>query len=83
MDKQQTLVELIEEVHRHPNGVDEHALLAILERMDPKIQQALYQTSPSRRKDLEQELRIKVMTCVREYQWKEVPSIETFINDYL
>jgi DNA-directed RNA polymerase specialized sigma24 family protein len=53
---------------------DKEAMLAILQRFQPKIERSLYQTSYEEREDLRQHLCLKVMEAVHNYRVQPAPS---------
>ncbi|MDN6194225.1 MAG: hypothetical protein L0I88_04215 [Alkalibacterium sp.] len=80
MQEQPALTTLVQEIQNREYEEQEEPLDRVFERLKPKIQHALFQTSPDRREDLEQEIRIKLMEITRDYQWKESPEIDHFIR---
>lgn len=71
MKEQPAFATLVQAIQNLEYKEQEEPLDILFERLQPKIQQALFQTSPDRREDLEQEIRIKLMEIARNYQWKE------------
>lgn len=80
MQQEPAFTTLVREMQNLAHQEQEETLETILKRLEPKIQQALYQTTPDRRDDLEQEIRIKLMEITRNYQWKEGPAIDQFVR---
>ncbi|WP_271399381.1 hypothetical protein [Salinicoccus roseus] len=80
MQQQPAFTTLVQEIQNREYEDQEEPLDRVFERLQPKIQHALFQTSPDRREDLEQEIRIKLMEITRDYQWKESPEIDHFIR---
>ncbi|OZT76211.1 hypothetical protein [Salinicoccus roseus] len=80
MQEQPAFATLVQAIQNLEYKAQEEPLDILFERLKPKIQQALFQTSPDRREDLEQEIRIKLMEIARNYQWKEGPEIDHFIR---
>lgn len=80
MQEQPAFTTLVQEIQNLDYEEQEEPLDRVFERLHPKIQHALFQTSPDRREDLEQEIRIKLMEITRNYQWKESPKIDHFIR---
>lgn len=80
MEEKPAFATLVQEIQNLEYKAQEEPLDILFERLQPKIQQALFQTSPDRRDDLEQEIHIKLMEITRDYQWKDSPEIDRFIR---
>lgn len=80
MQEQPSFNTLVQKIQNSEYKEQEEPLAMVFERLQPKIQQALFQTSPDRRDDLEQEICIKLMEITRNYQWKDSPEIDRFIR---
>ncbi|MED0738997.1 helix-turn-helix domain-containing protein [Aneurinibacillus thermoaerophilus] len=59
---------------------DTEAVLLFVQTFKPKLKSSLYQTSLSEREDLEQELTIKVMETVCNYNLDDTPGFFEFIE---
>lgn len=82
MQESPTFAKLVQEIQDLEYKEQGEPLDMIFERLQPKIQKALFQTTPDRRDDLEQEIHIKIMEITRNYQWKDSPEIGHFIRWY-
>lgn len=80
MEENPAFATLVQEIQNLEYKAQEEPLDMLFDRLQPKIQQALFQTSPDRREDLEQEIRIKLMEITRNYQWKDSPEIDHFLR---
>lgn len=80
MQEHAAFTTLVQKIQNSEYKEQEESLGMVFERLQPKIQQALFQTSPDRRDDLEQEIYIKLMEITRNYQWKDSPKIDRFIR---
>lgn len=49
------------------------SLNKIIEMFAPKIHQSLRQTQPQNREDLSQEIKIKLLNCIQEYDVEKTP----------
>ncbi|GLY12627.1 helix-turn-helix domain-containing protein [Pseudobacillus badius] len=52
---------------------DKQALQKIIELFEPKLRKSLTLTRYEEREDLEQELRCKLITCIRKYDIESTP----------
>lgn len=52
---------------------DNMALLAVLKYFEPKLKSCLYQTQPFNREDLRQDLLIKLINTIKEYDIHSIP----------
>ncbi|WP_019241036.1 MULTISPECIES: helix-turn-helix domain-containing protein [Bacillus] len=50
-----------------------HSLEKVIEMFEPKIKKVLLLTSKNNREDLEQELRCKLVICIRQYEAESIP----------
>lgn len=80
MQEQPKFTMLVQKIQNSEYKEQEEPLGMVFERLQPKIQQALFQTTPDRREDLEQEICIQLMEITRNYQWKDSPEIDHFIR---
>lgn len=59
---------------------DNHSLVIVLDLFAPKIGRALQQTKRQDREDLSQELKIKLLDCVRNYEVDNIPGYFQMID---
>ena len=59
---------------------DQNALLDILEQFEPKIKKSLFQTSINNRDDLYQELQLKVIKSILNFDLDSCPSFLDYIT---
>jgi hypothetical protein len=52
---------------------DNSSLVSVIELFSPKIDHSLKQTKEQYREDLSQELKIKLLDCIRNYEVDNVP----------
>lgn len=52
---------------------DNHSLLKIIDLFSPKIKKSLKQTNYQNREDLEQEIKLKMIANIKEYEVDEIP----------
>ncbi|MEO4052895.1 helix-turn-helix domain-containing protein [Solibacillus sp. CAU 1738] len=61
--------------------VNEYALATLIEQFEPKIKKVSTFTSVSNREDLEQELKQKLILCIRNYEMNSVPGFFEYKNN--
>ena len=59
---------------------DKKALLCILEQFEPKIRKSLCQTSKNNREDLYQELKLRVIKLINNYDLNSCPGLCEYIS---
>ena len=59
---------------------DNDSLGSVIELFSPKIDHSLRQTKPQYREDLSQELKIKLLDCIRNYEVDNVPGYFQMID---
>lgn len=64
----QELIDLVES-SKH----DDQALLTVINFFEPKLKRCLYQTIPNNREDLRQDLLIKLINTIKQYDVDSVP----------
>ena len=52
---------------------DNSALLNVITLFEPKLNKVIYQTQPLYREDLQQDLLIKMMSCIKKYDTNSIP----------
>ncbi|MER2006389.1 MAG: helix-turn-helix domain-containing protein [Psychrobacillus sp.] len=52
---------------------DDKALLTVITYFEPKLKSCLYQTYPTNREDLHQDLLVKLITTIKKYDVDSVP----------
>lgn len=53
-----------------------------LKQLQPKIKKELYATNPQNREDLEQELQLKIVTCMQRDRLKRTPGFWEFVERF-
>ncbi|TLS36654.1 helix-turn-helix domain-containing protein [Pseudalkalibacillus caeni] len=59
---------------------DEDAIVKILELLEPKIQYEVRKTAEKHREDLKQELTIKLIKTIKEFDLDNVPDFDNFMK---
>lgn len=59
---------------------DEKSISSLLQQFESSIKKSLYQTSYNHREDLNQELNIKILDAVRDYNFDKCPGFWEFIR---
>ena len=59
---------------------DDHSLVTVIELFAPKIHHSLMQTTYQYREDLSQELKLKLLDCIRNYEVDNVPGYFQMID---
>lgn len=59
---------------------DNNSLVIILDLFAPKIGRSLLQTKRQEREDLSQELKIKLLDCIRNYEVDNIPGYFQMID---
>lgn len=52
---------------------DNDALVEVINEFEPKLKKSLYSTGASNREDISQELKCKLIKCIRQYDVDSVP----------
>jgi len=52
---------------------DNDSLMKIVDLFEPKLKKSLYNTSEPNREDLLQDLKLKLVTCIRQYDVESIP----------
>ncbi|MER2007020.1 MAG: hypothetical protein ABS939_06165 [Psychrobacillus sp.] len=61
---------------------DEKALLTLISFFEPKLKICLYQTPPTNREDLQQDLIIKLINTIQNYDVNSVPGFWDLKNHF-
>lgn len=59
---------------------DDHSLVIVIDLFSPKINHSLKQTNVQNREDLSQELKIKLLECIRNYEVDHIPGYFQMID---
>lgn len=54
------------------------AMESVIKLFEPKLKKTLYMTNPNDRDDLEQELKMKMVSYIKEYDMNSVPGFWEF-----
>ncbi|SDK27930.1 helix-turn-helix domain-containing protein [Sediminibacillus albus] len=71
--EEQSLYQLVNQSKSNPS-----ALMTILDLFEPKVKRSLYQTEERNREDLHQDLQLKVVEAVLNYDTTTVPGFFDF-----
>jgi len=52
---------------------DNHSLVKVIDLFSPKIDHSLHQTNQQYREDLAQDLKMKLLVCIRNYDVENIP----------
>ncbi|WP_234396976.1 hypothetical protein [Bacillus massiliglaciei] len=58
-------------------------LMEIIHSLEPKIKKSLKNTQPQDRRDLEQEIKLKIVESYEKISAMKAPNFEEFLHDYL
>ncbi|MFX3673429.1 MAG: helix-turn-helix domain-containing protein [Paenisporosarcina sp.] len=59
---------------------DNHSLVKVIELFSPKIDYSLHQTKMQYREDLSQDLKMKLLVCIRNYEVENIPGYFQMID---
>jgi hypothetical protein len=63
--------------------LSKHEFMKIIDSLDPKIKKSLKNTQLQDRKDLEQEIKLKIIESYEKITAIEAPNFEEFLAEYL
>jgi hypothetical protein len=63
--------------------LSKHEFMKIVDSLDPKIKKSLKNTQLQERKDLEQEIKLKIIESYEKIAAIEAPNFEEFLAEYL
>jgi hypothetical protein len=66
------------ELTRSAQNNNKDALLLIIQRFSPKIKKSLFHTTYQDQGDLEQELKLKIIKAILEYDLESTPNFREF-----
>ncbi|XJZ27539.1 helix-turn-helix domain-containing protein [Bacillota bacterium Lsc_1132] len=67
------LIDLVKE-----SKFNREAMESVIKLFEPKLKKTLYMTNPNDRDDLEQELKMKMVSYIKEYDTNSVPGFWKF-----